>query len=144
MNQIEKKSRFINFIIKAVKFNNQLIFKNSQYIKQLKYPIIFKLRIRDIKATIFIIFEQNSINIVTDSKIKRKANCFITINRAKTLHNLLRGKILITDITLIGKLAINSCNRKYINLFYILITSLRKGYKEIIKGTRFTLIGENY
>ncbi len=143
MNQIEKKARFINFIIKSVKYNSEIIFNNIKNIKGLRYPIIFKLRIRDIKSNLFIIFENGSINVISDYKIKKKPHCFITINRAKTLHNLLRGKMLITNISLIGKLSINSYNSNYINLFYIFVTSLKKSYNEIIKGTRFTLIGEN-
>lgn len=140
MNQIEKKSRFINFITRGIKYNPAIIFKNIKKIKRVNYPIILKLKIKDIKTILLLIIEEKSINVLVDAKIERKVNCFITINKAKTLHNLLRGKISITNISLINKLTINAFNINYINIFYILITSLKKSYNEIIKGTRFTLI----
>lgn len=140
MNQIEKKARFLNFIIKTLKYSTNTIVNNIQRIHINKYPVVFKFRIRDIKTTLFIIIENNSINISTEPKIRQRSNCFITINRARTLHNLFRGKLLITDISLIGKISVNTNNPKYKQLFDIIITSVKKYYLEIIKGTRFNLI----
>ncbi|HOJ64386.1 MAG TPA: hypothetical protein PLE45_08190 [Spirochaetota bacterium] len=140
MNQIEKKLRFINFIVKSIKYNSTTIFNNLKNLKFKRYPIILKFKIRDIKSAFFVIIEKDSINISSELKIKRKVNCFITINRAKTLHNLLKGRILPTAISLIGKVSINADNKKYIPIFYTIITSTKKSYNEIIKGTRFTLV----
>ncbi|OHD09507.1 MAG: hypothetical protein A2086_16850 [Spirochaetes bacterium GWD1_27_9] len=134
-NNETKKQRFMNFIDQTLNKSCENILKIVSGKNSLA-PLTLKIKIKDVGYLRYIKFDGDTFTVINQNA--DKIDCSMLFDKAKTLHQILLGKILPQNISLIGKYNILFFNEKS-KIFTSIYGHAKNNYAEIIKGTRFTL-----
>jgi len=135
MKEESKRERFIRFL-------DETLYKSLEDIKpkflssSFKHPLNLKVRVRDVGYSRYVSFNDRSLTVT--KKNSEKIDCLIYFDKAKIVHQILMGKILPYNSSLIGKYDIKFFN-EYSKIFSTIYIPAKNNYCNIIKGTRFTL-----
>lgn len=133
-----KVIRFIKFIDQTLSFAAESIVKNK-ILKKDKNGMRMKFVIQDVQYVRYLTVLEDKYLLDTkkpDDDIP--TNCYMTFDKAKTLHLVLIGKVSPLNLSLVGRVTIIYKNAKS-RLFANIYTPGKEFYQKLTKGTRFTL-----
>jgi hypothetical protein len=136
MAEVSKKERFIHFLDKALDNTCEQLGQNLITGLTEDKKLSCTISVSDIGFNRCL--SLNSKKMTKCKTMPLTTDCAIVFDEARTVHHLLSGKILPTNISLIGKMKM-FFNNEDSKVFERIIIPASNHYSELIKGTRFTL-----